>query len=287
MLSFRRLFKNGLSSNLFPQSLLLSQFSPGLVALIAVSVLTCAAITNDESPTFSPSNVTTPQVANVQPTPCQNPSTLGIPCSCGSGPPVACAGGQTSHHQDSCFNLIDVWAGISSFTDAFQAIPNADVRTHYWIENNPTAVSSLEHNYPNSTGSHEFYDYFWNNWRPPDTQPTVAVAGPSCCHLSVAGKRLRQWDPRSSQGLETAKLAIHFRATILVIENVIQLLDEDHQHGLLSEINSFMISNGYNSMHCIRLQDSQLGGCTARERVFALTSSRQKTFILCHKSSRW
>ena len=49
-----------------------------------------------------------------------------------------------------------------------------------------------------------------------------------------------------------------------------QLLDEDSQHGLLSEINSFMASNGYNSMHCIRLQDSQLGGCTARERVFAL-----------------
>jgi hypothetical protein len=58
--------------------------------------------------------------------------------------------------------------------------------------------------------------------------------------------------------------------TILVIENVVQLLDEDSQHGLLSEINSFMISNGYNSMQCIRLQDSQLGGCTARERVFAL-----------------
>ena len=48
MMSFRCLFKNGLSSDLFPQSLLLSQFSPGLDALIAVNVLTCAAITNGE-----------------------------------------------------------------------------------------------------------------------------------------------------------------------------------------------------------------------------------------------
>ena len=69
MLSFRRLFKSELSSNLFPQSLLLSQFSPGLVALAAVSVLTCAAITNDEVPALQPPNVSTPQVANVQPTP--------------------------------------------------------------------------------------------------------------------------------------------------------------------------------------------------------------------------
>ena len=269
MLSLRRLFKNGLSFNLFPQSLLLSQYSPGLVAIIAVSVLTCAAITNDEIPTFSPSNATTPQVVNVQPIPCQNSSTLGTPCSCGNGPPVVCAGSQ-NHHHSSYFNLIDVWAGISSFTDAFHSMPNADVRSHYWIENNPVAVSSLVHNYPNSTGSHDFYDYCWNSWRPPDTQPTVVVAGPSCCHLSVAGKRLRQWDPRSSQGLDTAKLAVHFKATILVIENVAQLLDEDPQHGLLSEINSFMISNGYNSMQCIRLQDSHLGGCTSRERVFAI-----------------
>ena len=88
--------------------------------------------------------------------------------------------------------------------------------------------------------------------------------------MSVARKRLRQWDPRSAQGLETAKLAVYFKATILVIENVTQLLDEDSQHGLLSEINSFMVSNGYNSMRCIRLQDSQLGGCTARERVFVM-----------------
>ena len=118
--------------------------------------------------------------------------------------------------------------------------------------------------------AHDFFDYFWNNWRPPDSQPTVVVAGPSCCHLSVAGKRLMQWDPRSSQGLETAKLAVHFKATILVIKNVTQLLDEDSQHGLMSENYSFVVSHGYNSMYCIRLQYSQLGGCTARERVFAL-----------------
>ena len=130
---------------------------------------------------------------------------------------------------------------------------------------------SLESNYPpQSSGSQDFYDYFWNSWRPADAHPTVVVAGPSCCHLSVAGKRLRQWDPRSSQGLDTAKLAVHFKATILVIENVAQLLDEDPQHGLLSEIDSFMTSNGYNPMCCWRLQNSHLGGCTSRERVFAM-----------------
>ena len=99
---------------------------------------------------------------------------------------ASCAGGAL--HSNALFNLIDVWAGISSFTDAFNKIPEAVIHTHYWIENNPTAVLSLESNYPQSTGSKDFYDYFWNSWRPPDDQPTVVVAGPSCCHLSVVGK---------------------------------------------------------------------------------------------------
>ena len=166
--------------------------------------------------------------------------------------------------------MIDVWAGISSFIDAFSKILEAVIHAHCWIENNPTAVFSLESKYPLSTGSQDVYDYLWNNWRPPDAQPTVVVAGPSFCHLSVVGKRLRQWDPRAFQGLDTAKLAVHFKATFHVIENVAQLLDEDLQHGLLSEIDSFMASNGYNSMCCWHLQDSHLGGCTSRERVFAI-----------------
>ena len=196
LLSYRRLFKNGLSFHLFPQSLLLSQFSPGLVALIAVSVLTCATLSNDEPPALQPSNSSTSQVANVQLSPCPNSPTRGISYSCGSGMPSS-DGSQPPYPQSPSFNLIDVWAGISSFTDVFQTRPNVDIRSHYWIENDPSAVSSLEHNYPNSTGSHDFFDYFWNSWRPPDSQPTVVVAGPSRCHLSVAGKRLRHWDPRS------------------------------------------------------------------------------------------
>ena len=298
MPSFRRLSR-GLSFNRFTQSLLLSQYSPSLVALIAVSVLTCAAISNDEPPPLplpTASNVTSQGRAsnleqpvcdgntlvtcagtapsdasvNVHSSPCYNSSTLGIVCSCNGAPLASCAG--DALHSNAHFNLIDVWAGISSFHKISEAV----VHTHYWIENNPTAVLSLKSNYPQATGSEDFYDYFWNSRRPPADQPTVVVAGPSCCHLSVAGKRLRQWDPRSSQGLDTAKLAVHFKATILVIENVAQLLDEDLQHGLLSEIDSFMVSNGYNSMCCWRLQDSHLGGCTSRERVFAMWDGKDR-----------
>ena len=204
----------------------------------------------------------------VHSSPCYNSSTLGIACSCNGAPLTSCAG--DALHSNAHFNLIDIWADIVTFTDAFNTIPEAVIHTQYWIENNPTTVLSLESNYLQSTGSKDFYDYFWNSWSPHDDQPTVVVAGPSCCHLSVAGKRLSQWNPRSSQGLDTAKLAVHFNATIIVIENFAQLLDEDLQHVLLSEIDSFMVSNGYNSMFCWRLQDSHLGGCTSRERVFAI-----------------
>ena len=51
---------------------------------------------------------------------------------------------------------------------------------------------------------------------PPDAQPIVVVAGPRCYHMLVDGNRLRQWDPRSIQDLDTAKLAVYFKAAILV-----------------------------------------------------------------------
>ena len=106
--------------NPFPQSLLLSQYSPSLVALIAVNVWTCAAISNDEPPPFpssAPPNVTKEIGANddgqpmcgnttlttasigacfqdtsvnVHSSPCHNSSTLGISCSCNGAPLASC-----------------------------------------------------------------------------------------------------------------------------------------------------------------------------------------------------
>ena len=57
----------------------------------------------------------------VHSSPCYNSSTLGIACSCGEASPASCAG----------VNLIDVWAGISSFTDAFHKVPEAVMHAHY------------------------------------------------------------------------------------------------------------------------------------------------------------
>ena len=135
MPSFRRL-SGGLSFKLLHQALLLSQYSPSLVALIAVSVLTCAAISNDEPPPLpssTPSNVTigigasddgqpvcgnttlaqtstgtsfSDTSVNVHSSPCYNSSTLGIAYSCGEAPPATCAGGAL--HCNANFNLIDV-----------------------------------------------------------------------------------------------------------------------------------------------------------------------------------
>ena len=111
----------------------------------------------------------------------------------------------------------------------------------------------------------------------------VVVAGPSCCHLSVAGKRLRQHDYRSLQGLHTAELAVRLNACSLVIENVTNFVDEDGIHGLLSEIEAFLDSRGY-AQHCVLRVSDSLGGFTSRERVFVVwettdMSSRLQHFI--------
>ena len=93
----------------------------------------------------------------------------------------------------------------------------------------------------------------------------MVIAGPSYCPFSVSGKRKRDEDPRSQQA---AKLALQLGALVLLVENVVNLIDEDHLHGVFTCMDQHLAASGMCLVGLRRLCDGHMGGCTGRARVF-------------------
>ena len=135
-----------------------------------------------------------------------------------------------------------------------------------WVERAAAAVYVLQELYNAVYSCLDFYSNEWTSWR--FAWDLVVTAGPSCCPFSVSGKRLRQEDPRSSQGLGTAMLAVHLGALVLIMENVTNLVDEESMHHLVSQMDAYLLGNGMIAVGTWRLFDASLGGGTGRARVF-------------------
>ena len=163
-------------------------------------------------------------------------------------------------------SLLDVWAGISSFSNGFAAQAHVPVLQRAWIENAPAAIALLAATYSAANNCCDFYNYSWTGWK--FNWDLVVTAGPSCCPFSVSGKRLRQHDPRSTQGLDTAALAVHLGAKVLIVENVSMFINEDYRHNLVSEMVDYLKQHGLVLVATWILLGSALGGCSGRERVY-------------------
>ena len=163
-------------------------------------------------------------------------------------------------------SLLDVWAGVPSFAEGFKSQTHVSVASFAWIERAAAAVYVLQAIYNAAYSCLDFYNNEWTAWK--FEWDLVVTAGPSCCPFSVSGKRLRQEDPRSSQGMSTAMLAVHLGALVLIMENVVNLVDEDPLHLLVSQMNEYLLENGMIAVGTWRLLDSSLGGGSGRERVF-------------------
>jgi site-specific DNA-cytosine methylase len=128
--------------------------------------------------------------------------------------------------------VIDVWAGVSSFSDGFTHAGCPHSAFGAFIEWNPLALSLISALYVAAVVCGDFFTYMWRQWIPEFQNYWVIVCGgPSCCHLSTAGKQLRREDPRAKQGIETARLAVLFKAKVILLENVVGLVDELHLSG--------------------------------------------------------
>ena len=163
-------------------------------------------------------------------------------------------------------SLLDVWAGVSSFGEAFYGQSHVAVKEFAWIERSPAAIAALRIVHKGAKECRDFYSYAWKKWI--FSHDLVVTGGPSCCPFSVSGKRLRQKDPRSTQGLDTAMLAVALGALVLLIENVVNFVEEDHIHELVQEMNAYLLLHGMVAVGIWTLADYDFGGCSGRERVF-------------------
>jgi site-specific DNA-cytosine methylase len=143
---------------------------------------------------------------------------------------------------------------------------HVQIKEHAWIERAEAATYVLSAAYLAAKSCTDFYDNSWETWK--FQYDLIVTGGPSCCPFSISGKRLRHEDPRSSQGLDTAMMAVALGALAIIIENVVNLVDEEHLHHVVQGMSSYLAGAGYVFVGLWRLTDSAMGGCSNRERVF-------------------
>ena len=186
----------------------------------------------------------------------------GSKCALSSLSDVTAMGGCAS----TSVSLLDAWAGVSSFSEAWELQTHCRVADHAWIEWDPTAISVLEQFYPWAQGCRDFYNYQWKPWV--FKWPLVVTGGPSCCPFSISGKRKRRLDPRSSQCMDTALLACQLGALVLIMENVSDFLSGDDVHGLFTDVCQYLRSEFRSLAGVWEFRDSEVGGLSSRLRVF-------------------
>ena len=119
----------------------------------------------------------------------------------------------------------------------------------------------------------DFYMLGWKRWLKlltPDEWVDVVTGGFACVALSSAGKQLMQADPRSGQLCDTIGMAVYFRARAILLENVVELLDKDESHGLLTGADRMAAEERYIRVFVWRLRHSDQGGASQRSRVMPL-----------------
>jgi site-specific DNA-cytosine methylase len=137
---------------------------------------------------------------------------------------------------------------------------------HAWIEWDAAAILLLSSLIRGVKHASNFYSRVWEHWK--FAYDLIITAGPSCCPFSAAGKQLLEADSRSCQVLDTTKAAVKLSALTLIMENVPDLVDLDHQHRLLWETIEYLDAHGYRLSVVHRLRDADLSGLSSRKRVF-------------------
>ena len=163
--------------------------------------------------------------------------------------------GSTSH----TYNMVDVFAGISSFGHTFS--PHG-FRPVGHCEINPLCNQILASCWPTAEKCEDFYAEHWKSWKL--SHVDLLCGGPSCVSFSPAGKQLAAKDVRHSQLRDVAHMAAFLNVRICLLENVVQFLDYKE---VLDAATDLFTSLGYSLKGHFICRHSQLGGASMRQRV--------------------
>jgi hypothetical protein len=160
------------------------------------------------------------------------------------------------------FSYSEVFAGTSAIGERIHEVGGIPVA---FIEIDRQDLALLGEFYPEASRAGDFYARQWAQWA---TRTDVLFGWPMCKHVSAAGRQRMQHDEVASQLWELSEVAVLQQAVLVVIENPAPLEELDHQHGLLSRAVSVFETTGYTLSAVVPLQDSLLGGQSARRRIF-------------------
>jgi hypothetical protein len=167
--------------------------------------------------------------------------------------------------------IIEMWVGIGTLTAAF------DLRGYppsAFCEMDQLLTDVFLARHTNIQFAGKFEDMAWKKWMFPANALIVVVGGPSCVSLSSAGRQQFGQDPSSLHIRHTIEVAAFFQASFAMIENVPELLELDHLHGLRSDVHNLALSHDLIPVGHVVFRDSEAGGFTQRRRFFDFFESK-------------
>jgi site-specific DNA-cytosine methylase len=115
----------------------------------------------------------------------------------------------------------------------------------------------------------------WRRWAECGLIIAVLVAGVACQPFSTAGLLREQHDSRAFQALLVLEAAIALQSTIVILENVRGLVENDSRHGVYSVIKAKFKSAGFKRHVIATGVDHECGGDTGRDRIWLLFSKEE------------
>ena len=166
------------------------------------------------------------------------------------------------------FAFVELFSGLGAFTMMLLALGGSLLG---YCENNPASYYIFQHKFPDVCHVEDYLDF--DSYNPilrwcSDNKTEVGIlgAGPSCKSFSVAGKQ--DWDnPRALCAPNTAKVVGKIRPKLAMVEITVELLTNNHKHGLFTLMMNNFEAEGYVLASMEMVRDSELGGTQSRKRL--------------------
>ena len=137
-------------------------------------------------------------------------------------------------------------------------------------ENATHLVPYLKAKCPAADVAGDVHDKPWLRWLAAGLLALVVVAGVPCQPFSEAGRMRFGDDSRAWDALLVCDAALALKAAVILLENVLNYVDRDHEHGVFTRIQEYYLERGYVLVRVLRIAHCHCAGRTYRKRIVAI-----------------
>jgi site-specific DNA-cytosine methylase len=170
-------------------------------------------------------------------------------------------------------NAGELYAGTATMSQALQE-QGYCIKVLCELENNLQELAKVK--FKEANVQPDMNERPWRAWAAAGITLAILIAGFACQPFSTAGMMREQHDSRAFQVLQVLEAAKALKATMVLLENVDGLVDNDWRHGVYSMIKIKFKAAGYKTHILIRAKHDECGGDTGRARVFLLFDTNER-----------